>query len=307
MTMHFAPKAAALLLACCAAPAFSATVFDNSDVTDELISNASNWDNGLPTGQQGTINIDAEYDSNVAHDGYNILHTDGDISRGNGFASFNLGEGTTWEMNGADAAITQARGIAVKANSSFTLNNGTANLSDNNKDTQVFGENAEIEINGGTMTIGRDLIVRDGGSLIVNGGTLTGIDQLFTQSFAGAGEGYFFNGGSTTAENFQLDTAGTATFGGTTAGDLNLLDGLGNGVTLNWLAGSLMELTVDGADQTFYEGLFTSGDLLFAGSNAGAFGDNFQVSGQTLSLVPEPSSLALLGLGGLCVLRRRRS
>ena len=133
-----------------------------------------------------------------------------------------------------------------------------------------------------------------------------GIDQLLTQNFAGAAAGFFFNGGSTTAENFQLDTAGTATFGGTAAGSLNLLTELGNGVTLNWLTGSQMELTVAGADQIFYEGLFTGGDLQFEGSNAGTFGGNFQVSGETLSLVPEPSSLALLGLGGLCVLRHRK-
>lgn len=306
MTKHFAPQAAALVLLACAAPAFSATVFTNASGTDDLISNAGNWDNGLPTGQQGTISSNAKHDANITHNGYNILHTDGDLSRGSGFQTFALGTGSTWEMNGANAAITQARGIDLRDNSSFVLNEGSADLSDNNRDTQIFGANAKIEINGGTMTIGRDLVVRNGGALIVNGGTLTGIEQIFTQSFASAAFGYFFNGGSTTADNFQLDTAGTVTFGGTTAGDLNLLVGLGNGVTLNWETGSLMELGVNGADQTFYEGLFTSGDLLFEGSSTGTFGDHFQVSGDTLSLVPEPGSLALLSLGGLCVLRRRR-
>lgn len=307
MMRRFIPAAACLMIAACATPVIASTIFTNLDAGNNLISTAGNWDNGLPTGQQGTISINAQHDSNFTHSGFNVLHTGGDISRGSGFSSFALGTGTTWVMNGASAAITQARGIDLRDNSSFTLIQGNADLSDNNRDTQVFGAGASLVVNGGTMTIGRDLIVRNGGSLIINGGTVTGIDQLFTQSFASAAAGYFFNGGSTTADNFELDTAGTATFGGTTAGSLNLLTGLGNGVTLNWLSGSLMELTVAGADQAFYEGLYSGGDLLFEGSNAGVFGDNFEVSGSTLSLVPEPSSLALLAMSGACILRRRQS
>lgn len=35
-----------------------------------------------------------------------------------------------------------------------------------------------------------------------------GARQVLTQNFATAAAGYFFNGGSTTADSFQLDTAG---------------------------------------------------------------------------------------------------
>lgn len=288
------------------APTWAATVFDGSSATDDFISNSGNWDNGLPTGQQGTIAIDATYDANLQHAGYDILHTAGSLSRGNGFTSFDLGTGTTYVMNGAGAEITQTRGIVLGESSSFTLTNGTADLSDNNRDTQIFGANASMTISGGALTIGRDLINRNGGTFTVSGGIITGIDQFLTQSFASSSNGWNFNGGSTTADNFQLDTAGTAYFGGSTAGTLNLLVGLGNGVTLDWSSGSLMELTVNGADQAFYEGLYSGGTLLFEGSNGGSFGDSFTVSGSTLSLVPEPSVLSLLPVVLILSCTRRR-
>ena len=48
----------------------------------------------------------------------------------------------------------------------------------------------------------------------------------------------------------------------------------------------------------------------FDGGAAGTFSELFQVSGSTLSVVttavPEPSSLALLGLGALGLMSRRR-
>jgi len=300
--------------------ASAVTVFDDGAAADSLISNGDNWDMGLPTGgQQGTIAINAQYDSTVTHDGYDILHTDGNVSRGNSVNEFRLGTNTTWVMNGATAAITQTRGINLQAGSTFTLEQGNADLSDNNRDTAVAGAGAALTVNGGMMTIGRNLIVRNGAALTINGGTVTGIDRFFTQGFASAANGFFFNGGSTMGDSFQLDNGGggTATFGGSTAGSLSLLTGLGNGVTLDWLEGSLMELTVNGANQLFYEDLYTNGDLLFAGSNAEPFADNFEVSGATLSLVqpqvdddlaivPEPASLTLVSIAGLLILRRSR-
>ena len=77
--------------------------------------------------------------------------------------------------------------------------------------------------------------------------------------------------------------------------------------TIDFTTGSTGELTVTGLTATDYEAFYTAGDLTFAGDNSAAFADVFEVSGNTLSLVvPEPSSTALLGLGGLALILRRR-
>lgn len=303
MRIRIAPAAACLVLAASTTTTFAATDFN---VANGLLSTAGNWNNGLPTGQEGTVAINAKYDSNIALDGFDVVHTDGTISLGGGLSSMDLGTNTTWVMNGAGASTTGSRGVIVGAGSSFNLITGNADYTTNGSDIRVTGAGASLVVDGGVLAVGDDFFVENGGLFTINGGIVTVADRIYTPFFGDAAAGFEFNGGTTTADTFDLDRASTATFGGTTAGSLELTVELGSGVTLDWLSGSLMELTIAGADQTFYEGLFAANTLQFEGSNAGAFGDNFQVSGSTLSLVPEPSSLALMGLGGLLIARRRR-
>lgn len=141
--------------------------------------------------------------------------------------------------------------------------------------------------NGRTLYIGNNIAAAigivnvQGGS--INGGTLTTI--------------VFGRAGATGQMNIS---AGSVIFGalptfGTAAANF-----------INFTTGSTGTLTVTGANQTFYEGLFATQDLRYNGSFAGSFTDNFVVNGSTLSVVPEPSALLLGGLGLLAGLRRRR-
>jgi fibronectin type 3 domain-containing protein len=284
------------------------SVFNDADAENSLISNPVNWSTGLPTnGLNGSISITAKYDSGVTHAGYKVLHSGGTLSRGSGYTALALGSGTVWLMDGASAAISATRGLNVDGGQ-FTLNQGDANLTDDNRDT-ILQNSASLTLNGGTMTVARDLIINNSATFTINGGTLTGIDQIYCQSYRSAAAAINFNGGTTTADNFQFDTACTVTFGGSTAGSLSLLAGLGNGATLNWLPGTKMTMTVANADE-WAETEWNAGRLTYNGQGTnellktwaevtetdglGTAGVNFEYDSvtETLSLV---SGAALTG------------
>lgn len=64
-----------------------------------------------------------------------------------------------------------------------------------------------------------------------------------------------------------------------------------------WIGDSGCVAAVFGADPLVFE----AGDNLLITENAASGADNV-----TVTVVPEPASLALMGLGGLMLLRRRR-
>ncbi|HAV13079.1 MAG TPA: hypothetical protein DCX06_06255 [Opitutae bacterium] len=245
-----------------------------SGEADNFISNANNWSNGLPLGNQGTLFIDARFDSNVTHDNYWIHLTGGNLSLGNAFSGLKLGSNSVWVMDGASASFSNVRGIAVGADASFTLNIGNADVSANNSNTTVSGANAEITINGGSMTVGRDLIVNNGGILTVNGGTLAGVDRFFTQSFASASNGFFFNGGTISADTFELIKAATVTFGGSNAGSLTLATGIGTGASFDWLTGTQMTMAIPSADE-WAATEWAADRLLYNGQNGTQLGKSW--------------------------------
>ncbi|NWK55009.1 PEP-CTERM sorting domain-containing protein [Verrucomicrobiaceae bacterium N1E253] len=125
----------------------------------------------------------------------------------------------------------------------------------------------------------------------------TGIINLNGGDFLGANLTEFILGRNDATGLFNI-SAGTAEFG-------NLQFGSGTG-TIDFTAGSTGSLTVTGYTQTDYETLWTDGNLTYGGAQSGTFADNFSVSGSTLTAVPEPSSAALLGLGGIALVLRRR-
>lgn len=91
--------------------------------------------------------------------------------------------------------------------------------------------------------------------------------------------------------------------------------GAGGSLTLNFGSGGSARVSYNSTFSTLsFVELWDAGILTLDGKSGltnDEFVDNFTVSnvnetGDTITAVPEPGSLALLGLGGLCVLQRRR-
>jgi len=310
MKIHRNPLTAAVAigLAMSLASAGHAATFDGAG----LVQDAANWTGGLPdsagnvgiigagdVGEVGNTSADA---GQVSVDGLFIQQTGGNITstsfQGSQFIN------TQWTVDGGTLGTTQNQ--TWTSGSLLTLNAGGA--IDVNSGRDMIIDNSTFIVNGGTANVGDGFTVKNA-TFTMNGGTFN-VGGGFATGFAPSGT-LNLNAGTITAGGDLGGRLGnlTVNFGALGAGSL-AVGGVAADVSslvYDWAAGSLMSLTIAGADQTFYENLFTAGELLFEGSNAGSFSDNFVVSGETLSLVPEPASITT-GLVGMLVLigRRRR-
>ncbi|MCX6995584.1 MAG: PEP-CTERM sorting domain-containing protein, partial [Kiritimatiellaeota bacterium] len=83
--------------------------------------------------------------------------------------------------------------------------------------------------------------------------------------------------------------------------------GIGNGY-FTFASGSAATLTITGKNLAYYTDLVSganAGKIRVGGAVQSDF-NNFQVTGNTLSVIPEPGTLHLLGIAGLGLLIRRR-
>lgn len=155
---------------------------------------------------------------------------------------------------------------------------------------------ATWNMSGGSIT-GRYILVNGQTSTAVmniSGGTISMTDEAGTQHMGVA------NGGT-------LNVSGSAILDGSFA-TTNLQIGGSIDIAAGW-TGSWKYSQHSGDD---WKNLFTAGNITFGGNtiDGATFDSTFTVSdgGQTIALtaVPEPSSSALLGLGGLALILRRR-
>lgn len=172
-------------------------------------------------------------------------------------------------------------------------------------DTDINIINGEIDIDAGTGT--RVLRMKNTSTVTVGDNGILRITANRKIEMSGT-SALFVNGGTIIADHI-IANAGTGAF---------LTFGAGNGLVdfssssaitsgyINFLSGSGGALDVDGADTAHFSGLWDAGQLKKDGANTGTFAQNFSVSGSVLTTVPEPSSAALLGLGGLALILRRR-
>jgi|GEM_PF-3169704 len=275
------------------------------------IGTASNWSGAtLPTNSAspGTIAIDGTVDGSVTYSGLYIEQSDGDItqnSQGGGGYTFENG---SYLMTGGTWATR--RGLVVGTSQTFTIDGGTFGVAvpgGGGDSLLSINSGGNLNLLSGSVTVSTDNVFNTGGTLTISGGAFTSLGNFGNAGFNGSGGITNFNGGSISLNTVSFaGGTGILNFDGTSSGSVSAASLAGN-FSLDWFSGSLMSLTVTGANQAYYEGLYSGGDLNFEGSNANPFATNFSVSGETLSLVPEPSSFALLsGLLALGLVARRR-
>ena len=147
------------------------------------------------------------------------------------------------------------------------------------------------------------------GSFTITGGTIDSRGILANRNTINLLGGTWTVGSGTTGSNVGAGNGGLLTIGG----DFVLLNSRTTAHTYSdgdvvfnsdW-TGSWENDTVDlaGWRTELTSGNYSLDDTTITGA---VFDANFQVVGNTLSLVPEPSSAALVGLGGLALILRRR-
>jgi hypothetical protein len=276
------------------------------------IGTAGNWDDGLlPTtangntpgvinssntgANQGTIN--GTYDDLV------VSQTGGDVARtGFGNSIFN---NVNWAITGGTFASTilghqmndsilDIKGGTLSfasltaRSSSVTMTNGTLTT---NNDMQSQGGTV-FDFSGGTVSVGRDAMVGFQPTTTYNlsGNVAFSVTRNMGEIDAGV-----------RTINIGLGT-GSASVGGNLEFD---------GLTMDWTSGSDFSFTaaavLDNGATTTWEAMWNLGQLTRDGTNSTTFAQDFDVAGNTLTVVPEPATLGLIATAGalLMVLRRR--
>ena len=182
----------------------------------------------------------------------------------------------TWVQTGGNITTSFNRTLGGMT---WYLTGGSVDSSANLQ--HVNGNPFELYVLGGTVSAAQ-IRNRDSSLVYIENGTVTLSGSLnMNGGFTTFGQG----NGTLTATSLSSD------------GDSRI----------NFLNGSGGALTIGGFGVSDYEGLWTGGRLQFDGGNVGNFSDHFTVSGSTLQVIPEPGTLALLGIAGLALgINRRR-
>lgn len=262
--------------------------------TDGSYADAANWGGTVPTSSD-TAQISS---GTATFDG-----TGGDLA----FA----GAGAGLLIDGGTYAQNAGYWMTIDTGATLTVTNGGSFSGPNNLQFRGFGGNAGTHtINNGTVTIN----------------TLGADDnQVFNIS-----NGSTFTAGATTLNNSSALNISGATFSATdltlnsygAGGFVNLFDGgqlnisgsfTNNANFINFDSASTTgSVFIDNVDVATVQAMVTAGDFGIAGAAETTLSSfSYTINGSGVDIVssaavPEPSSTALLGLGGLALILRRR-
>ena len=241
-------------------------------------------------------------------DNLNISQTGG-LVESDGATEHDLND-TIYEISDGSMILDS---LHIDIGSSFTISGGAVEIGSAPGNTRDMIQRSSFTITNGILDVSNDFGAVDssfsnfeGGVTDMLGNAMIGSDPTGTFNFSN--DAVLSVGGTlgdpdsvgTRMVNFGLGT------GSVTTGTLESTN-----MSMDWLSGSVFSLTasaITGAASS-YSGLSDAGILTIDGAQIGNFTDNFAVSGDTLSLVPEPSNYPLLfgGLAlGLAMIRRRR-
>lgn len=243
----------------------------------------------LATASQAAI-IDGSSDVAVAADGSNV-----------GVTGFSQVWGYNFVSDTTGLSVGTVNGLTFTPLSGTTANNSSTVVA--NSDIS-FTQNLLTPFNGGNNTVGWQGVSGDGGAQGIDAGT--DLEAIATEYLQTIGSGAFANG-----NNNQR------------VGDLTLLDlAIGTEYSLQLLVGrdSGTQITITEDDGTDILSVAQAGSslprLVTINFTAEATSETFLiepdngrgvVNAASLLVIPEPSSFALLGLGGLMMLRRRNA
>ena len=301
------------VLACSLLPfLINAQTFNGGSLDDAL-----NWTpNTLPTTGPGSVTVNGQFDTTVTNRNWTVNQTGGTMTASSTDpVDF---DGGSWSIDGATASWD----IGRLDFTNFTVNvtNGGTFRSNADAGNAFLNAGSSITIDSTSQFFGSNNLNENlrfgGGAINVDGGSATQF------SIRGGTGTINLDGGTVNLRRnrgtINLNLLSSGTF---SVGDNRTL------VQADWSAGSTATVTLD--DDEWAESRWGSGQLFFEGDNNSTLGGggltwaqvttaggldgihsfSYDSGTETLTLVaiPEPSSIALLGIAGLAfyVFRRR--
>lgn len=214
-----------------------------------------------------------------------------------------LGNGSVGIMTMSAGTVSTNDDFTINANSSLTVNGGSVSVGDR----LVTDENAGIILNGGSIVADDDFFFFGNTQVTVNGGLLEVADKMRFDGDDAKNGKVTVNSGVVRSNEFHFNITDITDFRGVVEinGDGVYQVEQGDGSTLSSLTTSLAQDLVDeGVHFTTSE----TGNVFLAVQTVVVpdfFGRTNVVFTQ-ISLIPEPATILLLGLGGIAMAMQRR-